>query len=65
MIDDSACVVWRMGGLARDGTAKLISRNQILRRERGHIMGEFLSLQSMFPPKSFDSFSLKVDAQKV
>ena len=27
--------VWRMSGLMRDGTAKPVSRDQILRRERG------------------------------
>ena len=31
---DSA-LVWRMSRLTRDGTAELISRDQILRRERG------------------------------
>ena len=34
MIDDSA-LVWRMSGLSQDGTAEPVSRDQILRRERG------------------------------
>ena len=34
MIDDSA-LVWRMSGLSRNGTAELVSRDQILRRGRG------------------------------
>ena len=33
-IDDSACM-WRMSGLTLDGTAKPVSRDQILRRIRG------------------------------
>ena len=33
-IDDTARV-WRMSRLTRDGTAELVSRDQILRRERG------------------------------
>ena len=31
---------WRMGGLTRDGTAEPVSRDQILRRERGR--GKFI-----------------------
>ena len=33
-IDDSARV-WRMSRLARDGTAEPVSRDQIIRRDRG------------------------------
>ena len=33
-INDSAWM-WRMSGLARDGTVEPVSREEILRRERG------------------------------
>ena len=42
MIDDSACV-WRISGLMRDGTAEPVSRDQIIRRERGK--GFFFTVQ--------------------
>ena len=33
-VDDSV-VLWRVSRLTRDGTAELVSRDQVLRRERG------------------------------
>ena len=36
--------VWRVSGLTRDGTAKPVSQDQILRRERGHGNMHFPSL---------------------
>ena len=36
---------WRMSGLARDGTAEPLSRDQILRRERGRGKKHFFPVQ--------------------
>ena len=47
----SDVVMWRMRGMTRDGTTELVSRDQILRRERGH--GNFI-----FPAQAVEGVPL-------